>query len=133
MMVSMNIQLNLYQAPWHHVSHRDALAFARASVARGDRIERVFFFMDAVYVGLVSQSPASDEVDLRHAWLELAAESGCELLLCIAASVNRGLQNDTEAERYQSPISTVAEPFQLVGLGQWALGYGEADKVVSFR
>lgn len=129
----MNIQLNLYQAPWHHVSHQDALAFARASMARGGRIERVFFFMDAVYVGLTSQSPASDETDLRQAWVDLAAESGCELLLCIAASANRGLLNDTEAERYQSPISTVAEPFQLVGLGQWALGYGEADKVVSFR
>lgn len=129
----MNIQLNLYQAPWHHVSHRDALAYARASFARGDRIERVFFFMDAVYVGLTAQSPASDEIDLRQAWLDFAAESGCELLLCIAASANRGLLNDTEAQRYQSPVSTVTEPFQLVGLGQWALGYGEADKVVSFR
>ncbi|WP_028669755.1 sulfurtransferase complex subunit TusD [Saccharospirillum impatiens] len=129
----MNLQLNLYQAPWHHVSHRDALAFARASLARGDRIERVFFFMDAVYIGLTSQSPASDEVDMRQAWLDLAADAGCELLLCIAASANRGLLNDAEAERYQSPITTVAEPFQLVGLGQWALGYGDSDKVVSFR
>ncbi|MEX2321876.1 MAG: sulfurtransferase complex subunit TusD [Saccharospirillum sp.] len=129
----MNIQLNLYQAPWHHVSHRDALAFARASLARGDRIARVFFFMDAVYVGLVSQSPASDEFDMKQQWIDLASEFGCELLLCIAASANRGLLNDTEAERYQSPVSTVTPPFQLVGLGQWALGYGEADKVVSFR
>lgn len=129
----MNIQLNLYQAPWHHVSHRDALAYARASLARGDRIERVFFFMDAVYVGLITQSPASDEVDLRHAWVDFADESGCELLLCIAASANRGVLNDTEAHRYQRTVSTVTKPFQLVGLGQWALGYGEADKVVSFR
>jgi tRNA 2-thiouridine synthesizing protein D len=129
----MNIQLNLYQAPWHHVSHLDALAFAEASIARGDRIERVFFFMDAVYIGLISHSPASDDGDLKLKWQQLAQRSGCELLLCITASANRGLLNEAEAARHQSPVATVTAPFQLVGLGQWALGYGDADKVVSFR
>jgi tRNA 2-thiouridine synthesizing protein D len=129
----MNLQLNLYQAPWNHVSHLDALAFADACLIRGDRIERVFFFMDAVYVGLLSQSPASDETDPKNRWQQLAKRADCELLLCIAASANRGLLNEAEAARYQCPVATVADGFEVVGLGQWALGFGDADKVVSFR
>lgn len=129
----MNLQLNVYSPPWSGAAQTDALSFAFAAVDAGHRIERVFFFMDGVYAGLVSQAPASDENDLLASWQKLHEQSKCELLLCIAASANRGLLNDTEAERQAKTIATVAPAFELVGLGQWALGYGGCDRVVSFR
>ncbi|GGX53008.1 sulfurtransferase complex subunit TusD [Saccharospirillum salsuginis] len=129
----MNLQLNIYAAPWSQSSQEDALAYARAARAQGLCIKRVFFFMDGVYAGLTAQSPASDEIDIREEWVELHKRSGCELLLCIAASANRGLLNESEAQRQAKSSVTVAPPFELVGLGQWTLGFGDCDKVVSFR
>lgn len=129
----MNLQLNIYAAPWSQSAQEDALAFARAARAQGLSIKRVFFFMDGVYVGLTAQAPANDEIDIRQEWLDLHEKCGCELLLCIAASANRGLLNDSEAERQNKTRITVDPPFELVGLGQWSLGFGDCDKVVSFR
>lgn len=129
----MNIQINVYQSPWNQQTSLDALAFGRTSVASGHRLVRVFFFMDGVYNGLRSQSPATDEPDILGQWLELKDLTECELLLCVAASANRGLLSTEEAERQSKDIATIADGFELVGLGQWALGYGECDKVVSFR
>lgn len=130
---TMNYQLNLYAAPWSNASQADALAFAQALPAQGHRLLRVFFFMDAVYTGLVSQAPASDEPDWRRDWVAVQQSSGCELLLCIAASANRGLLNAAEAERQAKAAVTVEAPFELVGLGQWASGFVDCDRVVSFR
>jgi len=89
--------------------------------------------MDGVYTGLNSQSPASDEPDWHQRWITIQQQSQCELLLCIAASANRGLLNDTEAKRQDKATVTVEPPFELVGLGQWAAGFGNCDRVVSFR
>lgn len=129
----MKLQLNVYASPWSSPAHLDAQAYASAALARGHALKRVFFFMDGVYAGLNSQAPASDEPDLAAGWIALQRESDCELLLCIAASANRGLLNEAEAERQAKHSVTVTPPFELVGLGQWALGYRDCDRVVSFR
>lgn len=128
----MNLQINIYQAPWSSRAQVDALAYARAAVAAGHTLRRAFFFMDAVYGGLHTQAPASDEFDLLARWIQLKQDSGCELLLCIAASANRGVLNEVEAERQAKPAATMAPAFELVGLGQWASGFGDCDRVVSF-
>ncbi|WP_108127054.1 sulfurtransferase complex subunit TusD [Saccharospirillum mangrovi] len=129
----MNYQLNVYAAPWSSNAQADALAFAAALADSDHRLVRVFFFMDAVYSGLSTQAPSADEPDWRQRWIDLQQQTQCELLLCIAASANRGLLNDTEAQRQAKPIATVEAPFELVGLGQWAAGFGDCDRVVSFR
>lgn len=129
----MDYQLNVYAAPWSSQTQADALAFATALDLSAHRLVRVFFFMDGVYSGLLSQAPGSDEIDWRQHWIELQQRSQCELLLCIAASANRGVLNDTEAQRHAKTAVTTAAPFELVGLGQWAAGFGDCDRVVSFR
>lgn len=129
----MNLQINVYAAPWSRTTQEDALAFARAAKAQGLCLKRVFFFMDGVYAGLGTQAPASDEIDLYTEWTELHEKSGCELLLCVAASANRGLLSESEAKRQGKKTVTVQPPFELVGLGQWTLGFGDCDKVVTFR
>lgn len=129
----MNYQLNIYASPWSSSAQADALAFATALSGSEHRLVRVFFFMDGVYTGLSSQSPATDEPDWRQQWLVLQQTTRCELLLCIAAGANRGLLSDSEARRQAKQVVTVESPFELVGLGQWAAGFGECDRVVSFR
>ncbi|MHA7878242.1 MAG: sulfurtransferase complex subunit TusD [Saccharospirillum sp.] len=125
--------MNVYQSPWRQQSCLDALAFAHAALNAGHRLKRVFFFMDGVYNGLRSQAPATDEPDILAQWQALQADSGCELCLCVAASANRGLLTSEEAVRQNKDTATIADRFELVGLGQWALGFGDCDKVVSFR
>ncbi|MCH8532400.1 MAG: sulfurtransferase complex subunit TusD [Saccharospirillum sp.] len=129
----MNIQINVYASPWNQQTCLDALAFSQAAVASGHQLVRVFFFMDGVYNGIRSQAPATDEPDILAQWQSLKQNAQCELLLCVAASANRGLLSAAEAKRQLKDTATVAEGFELVGLGQWALGYGECDRVVSFR
>lgn len=128
----MDFQLNIYSPPWSSNGASEAIAFANQAQRDGHTVKRVFFFFDGVYHGLVSQAPASDEPDLLQQWRELA-DNGVELLLCIAASANRGVLNASEAERYQKSIATVADCFEITGLGQWASGFNDADRILSFR
>ncbi|PTY36576.1 hypothetical protein BGP77_04575 [Saccharospirillum sp. MSK14-1] len=129
----MKYQLNIYASPWASNAQADALSFATALNSSEHQLVRVFFFMDGVYTGLSSQSPASDEPNWYDRWMALQQNTQCELLLCIAASANRGLLNDNEAKRQAKVTVTVEPPFELVGLGQWAAGFGDCDRVVSFR
>lgn len=128
----MKFQLNVYGAPWSGNSASQAIRLAHNLLKEGHEILRVFFFFDGVYHGLLTQSPASDEFPLLQQWQQLS-EQNVELLLCIAASANRGILNDQEAERYAQPISTMAPQFELTGLGQWASGFHDADRIVTFK
>lgn len=128
----MKFQLNVYAAPWSGNTAEQAQGFAQRLLAEQHQLCRIFFFFDGVYHGLGSQAPSSDDYPLLAGWQQLAAQN-VELLLCIAASANRGILDTTEAKRHQKPAATLADGFQLAGLGQWAAGFREADRIVSFR
>lgn len=128
----MKFQINVYGSPWSGNSARRAQHFIQQCLDDRHEVIRVFFFFDGVYHGLRTQSPASDEFDLLGHWQSLAA-SGTELLLCIAASANRGLLDETEAKRYDQDTVTIADGFVLTGLGQWASGFHDADQLITFK
>lgn len=128
----MTFQINIYGSPWSSESALRAQRFIRQAQADGHEIKRVFFFFDGVYHGLKTQSPASDEFDLLGQWQSIASK-GVELLLCIAASANRGLLDETEAKRYDRDAVTVADGFTLTGLGQWASGFHDVDQRITFK
>jgi tRNA 2-thiouridine synthesizing protein D len=128
----MRIQVNVYSAPWSNQSSIDALEFIHEALQQGHEVSRVFFFFDGVYHGLRSQSPASDEFNFLEKWQQLS-ENGVELQLCIAASANRGILDDNEAQRYEQNITTIAPCFVLAGLGQWATGFHDSDKIMTFK
>lgn len=96
-----------------------ALRFARAALAAGHRIGRVFFYKDAVAVGSRFHS---DEDGARRDWAALASERGFELAICIAAGARRGI---VEGE-------SVQPGFAIVGLGQLIEAMEEADRLVAF-
>ncbi|MBU2863244.1 sulfurtransferase complex subunit TusD [Reinekea forsetii] len=128
----MRIQINVYSAPWSHQSSIDALTFARQCLQQGHELARVFFFFDGVYHGLSNQSPASDEFNFLTQWQDIHNQ-GVELLLCIAASANRGVLNAKEAQRYRQSHPSSADFFQLTGLGQWATGFHDCEKLIAFK
>jgi tRNA 2-thiouridine synthesizing protein D len=128
----MDYQLNIYGAPWSSNSASDAISFAKESLRSGHSIKRIFFFFDGVYHGLASQSPASDEYALLEEWKMIASE-GVELLLCIAASANRGVLSEEEAKRYEKTTATISDCFEITGLGQWASGFHDVDRIMSFK
>ena len=128
----MNIQLNIYGSPWQSNTAEDALSLVHQAIEQGHTIRRVFFYFDGVYHGLASQAPASDEFAPLAAWQEIKKQ-GTELLLCIAASANRGVLNEQEAERYAKTQITADELFEITGLGQWATGFHDCEKQVTLR
>lgn len=128
----MRIQVNVYSAPWSSQSSVDALTFLEEALKQGHEISRVFFFFDGVYHGLSSQSPASDETNFLAQWQKIRDE-GVELLLCIAASANRGLLDEAEAKRYEKEHPTIDNCFSLTGLGQWATGFHDSDHIITFK
>jgi tRNA 2-thiouridine synthesizing protein D len=128
----MKIQINVYGSPWSGNSAEQATAFIKQALAQGHHIRRVFFYFDGVYHGLKTQSPATDEFNLLARWKDIAAQN-VDLFLCIAAATNRGVLNDEESKRQGHSVSTVADFFEITGLGQWASGFHDVDRIMTFK
>ena len=114
----MRINLLVQNAPFATSALPNALRFARAALAGGHVIDRVFFYKEAVVIG---NRFASDEDGVRAGWVALAAEGGFELAICIAAAARRGIVADT-----------LADGFAIVGLGQLIEAMETGDRLVGF-
>lgn len=128
----MRYALLVEGAPYSRQAAHSALRFAKALVARGHRLESVFFYHDGVYNAARLAAPPQDEPHLYDAWCSLNAEHGTQLQVCIAAALRRGLLDSREAERHGKSGHSVEAPFELTGLGQLiALGQ-DVDRLVTF-
>ena len=116
---ALRIDLLIQGGPLATSATNNALAFARAAVAAGHSVGRVFFYKDAVAIG---NRFAEDKGGLRAAWLEFGGCHGAELVLCVSAAERRGV-----VERH-----TLAEGFLLRGLGVLVETMVESDRLVSF-
>lgn len=128
----MHYALLVLDAPWSRQSAHTALRFARATLARGHRISRVFFYGDGVFAGNALSTPPQDETDLASAWRELALSNGIELIVCIAAALRRGVLDTGERDRYEKPAANLDPAFVLSGLGQLAESALDADRLITF-
>lgn len=128
----MRYAILLLGAPYSHQASHSALRFAQALVARGHRLEAVFFYHDGVQNAARLASPPQDEPHLVDAWQQLHAEHDVSLQVCIAAALRRGLLDEREAARHGKQGFSVAAPFELTGLGQLVdLGLS-CDRLVTF-
>lgn len=127
-----SFSLMLTQSPTVNANHFLALDFATSLLQQGHSLKRVFFYQDAVYVGLNGQTPIQGQQSLMQQWLQLSKQYEFPLQLCIANAIRRGLVNAQEQERYQLPTTTVALGFDLVGLGELAEACQENDRVIQF-
>ena len=95
-----------------------ALGFAQAAADAGHEVLRVFFYKDAVAIG---NRFAVDELGVRAAWVDFGKRHDVELALCVASSERRGVVE-----------ATVADGFELAGLGVLVQTMAEADRMISF-
>lgn len=128
----MRYAILLLGAPYSCQASHSALRFSQALVARGHRLEAVFFYHDGVQNAARLASPPQDELHLVDAWQQLHIEHDVSLLVCVAAALRRGLLDEKEAVRHGKQGFSVAAPFELTGLGQLIdLGLS-CDRLVTF-
>ena len=116
----MRLSLLVQGEPCTSSAPVNALAFARAAVAKGHVIGRVFFYKDAALLG--SRFTADEQGTCADGWTTLAAEADFELAVCISAAARRGVVED----------HSLADGFTIVGLGQMIEAMEESDRLVAF-
>jgi tRNA 2-thiouridine synthesizing protein D len=119
-------------APAHSPASRRALQFARALLAQGHELTRVFFYQDGVHSASANVVTPQDETDVAGQWRSFVSEHGIDAVVCIAAALRRGVLNEEEARRYERPAANLPQPWQLSGLGQLHEAAQQADRLVSF-
>jgi len=128
----MNFALAIHGDAASSESPLIALRFARAAVAKGHRIHRVFFYHAAA--GLANSLAVSPqgEIDASAEWAQFGVENNVELAVCVASGLRRGVLSPQDADRYERAAPSVRPPFQIVGLGQLIEAAIEADRLVAF-
>ena len=109
-----------------------ALAFARAVLAAGHEIHRVFFLDRGTANGSNTSVYPQDAPGPISGWVELAQQDGVELVLCISSALKQGLLDETEAQRYERPAATAHPAFVISGLGQLVDASANSDRLITF-
>lgn len=124
--------LNISGAPYASSAPLSALRFAKAALAAGHTIQRVFLSQEGVTLANNLSCPLQDETNLTKAWQALAKAHQLELTVCVAAALKHGIVDAKEAARYGLEHHNLAEGFVLTGLGQLVDGMANADRTLTF-
>ena len=129
----MKYAVAIHGAPYSSQAAEHALDFMEALFASGHTVERVFFFHEGAYHGLNGQVPLQTQhnTDLRPRWAALKNQ-GVELRNGISSGRQRGVIDASEQQRYELPSLTLANDFQLVGLGQLIAAIEASDRYIEF-
>ncbi|GGB92830.1 sulfurtransferase TusD [Marinobacterium zhoushanense] len=119
-------------SPVQNQGAETALRFARAVLAAGHSIHRIFFYRDGVQNGSALSCTPQDELNIPQQWQALAKQHQLDLVVCIAAAVRRGVINEQEATRYKREQWNLNDAFELSGLGQLVEACIQSDRVVTF-
>lgn len=125
----LSYTLILNHSPIQYESNLTAQTFVKELIASGEIIDRVFFYQDAVYVGLKSQIPGQGLEASYKGWLDLQIMQEFPLQLCIANSLRRGILDKAEAARY-SQSANMIDGFELSGLGEIAEACQSSDRII---
>ena len=128
----MNFAIAIHGDAATSESPRFALRFARAALAKGHRIHRVFFYHAAVGLANALVVQPQGEPDPAADWVRFATENDVELAVCVAAALRRGVLSRRMRIVTSAPAASVKAPFQIVGLGQMIEAAIEADRFVTF-
>ncbi|WP_165855210.1 sulfurtransferase complex subunit TusD [Marinobacter sp. JSM 1782161] len=120
-------------APYTSQAPQTALQFARAAVAQGHTIDRVFLYGDGVHLASTLTCPPSDEADWPAQWQAFLKTHAVPATCCIASALRRGLLDEGEARRYEKAAANVAAPFVVAGLGDWLEATSQADRTLYFN
>lgn len=120
------------EGPYQHQASDTAYQFAKAAMAQGHEIFRVFFYHDGVNNGTRFAVPPQDDRKIPDLWSEMAEQHGTDLVICIAAAQRRGLLDEGEAKRQGKDGNNIAPGFRISGLGQLIEAGIQCDRMMVF-
>ena len=128
----MKFAIMINEGPYTHQASDSAYLFARAALAKGHEVTRVFFYHDGVNNGTRLTVPPADDRHIVNRWSELAKAHDLDLVVCIAAAQRRGLMDENEAKRQGKDANNIAPGFRISGLGQLVEAGIQSDRLVVF-
>lgn len=128
----MKFGILVNEGPYQQQAADSAYQFARAVLAAGHELHRVFFYHDGVNNGTRLTTPPQDDRHVVDRWSQLAADHGVDLVVCVAAAQRRGVVDSGEAKRHGKDADNLAPGFRISGLGQLVETAMEADRMVTF-
>jgi tRNA 2-thiouridine synthesizing protein D len=127
---ALSYTIILTQSPALSENSLTAQRLVSELIDHGDKIDRIFFYQDAAYIGLKSQIPGQGLQASYQGWLDLQRKQSFPLQICIANALRRGVVDNTEAKRYQG-LETLQSGFQLSGLGEIADACQSSDRIIT--
>ncbi|MFV2005426.1 MAG: sulfurtransferase complex subunit TusD [Gammaproteobacteria bacterium] len=128
----MKFSIQVNEGPYQHQASDTAYQFAKAAIAAGHEIFRVFFYHDGVNNATKLAVPPQDDRDIAKQWSELSKENNLDMVVCIAAAQRRGIMDVDEAKRQGFDDNNMIEGFRISGLGQLIEAGIESDRLVVF-
>jgi tRNA 2-thiouridine synthesizing protein D len=128
----MKFSILVNEGPYQHQASDSAYNFAKAVLAKGHEIFRIFFYHDGVNNGTRLTVPPQDDRNIVNRWTELAKQHNLDLVVCIAAAQRRGLLDENEAKRHSKDANNIAPGFRISGLGQLIEAGIQAERLVVF-
>jgi tRNA 2-thiouridine synthesizing protein D len=117
----MKFGIVVNEGPYQHQASDSAYLFAKAAIAAGHEVWRVFFYHDGVNNASRLTEPPQDDRNIVNRWTKLAEEHKVDLVVCVAAALRRGIKEEN-----------LAQGFRISGLGQLVESGIKCDRLVTF-
>ena len=128
----MKFGILINEGPFTHQAADTAYQFAKAAIAGGHEVFRVFFYHDGVNNASDYAVPPQDDRNVTDNWVKLAEANNIDMVVCIAAAQRRGLLDANEAQRQGKRGDNIAPVFRISGLGQLVEAGIECDRLLTF-
>jgi tRNA 2-thiouridine synthesizing protein D len=128
----MKFSILINEGPYTHQASDSAYQFAKAVLAKGHEIFRIFFYHDGVNNATRLTTPPQDDRNIVNRWSKLAEEHKLDLVVCVAAAQRRGIVDEGEAKRNGKDATNLAPGFRISGLGQLIEAGIQSDRLVTF-
>ncbi len=128
----MKFSILINECPYTHQASDSAYQFAKAVLAKGHEIFRIFFYHDGVNNATRLTTPPQDDRNIVNRWSKLAEEHKLDLVVCVAAAQRRGIVDEGEAKRNGKDATNLAPGFRISGLGQLIEAGIQSDRLVTF-
>ena len=128
----MKFSILVNEGPYTHQASDTAYQFAKAVLAKGHEIFRIFFYNDGVNNATRLTTPPQDDRNIVNRWSKLAEEHKLDMVGCVAAAQRRGSVDEGEAKRNGKDATNLAAGFRISGLGQLVEAGIQSDRLVTF-
>ena len=128
----MKFSILVSEGPYTHQASDSAYQFAKAVLAKGHEIFRIFFYHDGVNNATRLKTPPQDDRNIVNRWSKLAEEHKLDMVVCVAAAQRRGIVDEGEAKRNGKDATNLAPGFRISGLGQLVEAGIQSDRLVTF-